>query len=93
MPQRPIKAMASGTAQHACTWTVLTRRPPRTTCRRGVVPPAGKGGSAALVTLQPTNTTSDMGPTSSWLNSLCVRIISPLVRLPRAAKVPLCGCG
>jgi hypothetical protein len=30
----PIKAMASGTAQCACTSTVLTRRPPRTTGRR-----------------------------------------------------------
>ena len=37
----PIKAMASGTAQCACTSTVLTRRPPMTTCRCGAALPDG----------------------------------------------------
>src|SRR5207248_2735804 len=47
----PIRAMASGTAQCACTSTVLTRRPPTITSRRRAWARAG----AAARRSQPTN--------------------------------------
>src|SRR5467141_825380 len=71
----PIRAIASGTAQCACTSTVLTRRPPTITSRRCACARAG----AAARRSQPTNAMPASAPAVVPRNSLRVFMVA----LPR----------
>src|SRR6185295_19101487 len=75
----PIKAMASGKAQCACTSTVFTRRPFTTTSRR-----RGAGCACACVagsSSQPTKATPAMAPVMPPMKSLRVVISSSPCRI------------
>src|SRR6266852_99056 len=68
----PISAIASGTAQCACTSTVLTRRPLTTTSRRRTVPPACACAFRAARRSQPTKAMPAIAPVAFLMNSLRV---------------------
>src|SRR6266853_3589108 len=68
----PISAIASGTAQCACTSTVLTRRPLTTTSRRRTVPPACACAFRAARRSQPTKAMPAIAPVTFPMNSLRV---------------------
>src|SRR5713226_9528712 len=68
----PISAIASGTAQCACTSTVFTRRPLTRTSRRR--PPDCACASRALRRSQPTKAMPAIAPAAFWMNSLRVGI-------------------
>src|SRR6266581_705002 len=74
----PISAIASGTAQCACTSTVFTRRPLTTTSRRRTVPPACACASRASRRPQPTKAMPAIAPAAFRTNSLRVGIAPPV---------------
>src|SRR6266446_2183205 len=75
----PISAIASGTAQCACTSTVFTRRPFTATSRRRIVPPACARASRALRRSQPTKPMPAIAPAAFRMNSLRVDIAPPIL--------------
>ena len=87
---RPIKAMASGKAQCACTSTVFTRRPFTTTSRR-----LGAGCACACVACissQPTKATPAMAPVMPPMKSLRVVMSSSPCRIVLRKKYLSPGC-
>src|SRR5713101_6171047 len=68
----PISAIASGTAQCACTSTVFTRRPLTTTSRRRTVPPTCACSFRAARRSQPTKAMPAIAPVTFLMNSLRV---------------------
>src|SRR6266852_8438322 len=79
----PIRAIASGTAQCACTSMVLTRRPFTMTSRRR--PCASIG--VALIKLQPTKAMPATAPAVSSKNSRRVFIVPPNRLEQRAVRL------
>src|SRR6266705_5498064 len=73
---RPISAIASGTAQCACTSTVFTRRPLTTTSRR--LPAGCACASRAARRSQPTKAIPAMAPAEFRMKSLRVGKLPPL---------------
>ena len=71
----PISAMASGTAQCACTSTVFTRRPLTTTSRRRL--PDCARAARALRRPQPTKAMPAIAPAAWLMNSLRVGMAPP----------------
>src|SRR6266849_2283639 len=82
----PISAIASGTAQCACTSTVLTRRPLTTTSRRRTVPPACACAFRAARRSQPTKAMPAIAPVTFPMNSLRVDNDPPVPVMRRHAS-------
>src|SRR5882762_1875786 len=80
---KPIRAIASGTAQCACTSTVFTRRPLTTTSRRRTAPLACARASRAARRSQPTKAMPAMAPEAFRMNSLRVGNVPPVPLMSR----------
>src|SRR5712691_10761504 len=78
-----MRAIASGTAQCACTSTVFTRRPLTTTSRRRTAPLACACASRAARRSQPTKAMPTMAPEAFRMNSLRVGNAPPVPVMSR----------
>src|SRR5712691_9859440 len=78
-----MSAIASGTAQCACTSTVFTRRPLTTTSRRRTAPLACACASRAARRSQPTKAMPTMAPEAFRMNSLRVGNAPPVPVMSR----------